>query len=62
LLQQTSEWEGTCLGIPEQVDRYRRLPYQTGQADGQKGDARPLGEPGSRYEYKGVRINQLSLA
>ncbi|MFZ9252338.1 MAG: serine hydrolase, partial [Hylemonella sp.] len=21
LLQQTSEWEGSCLGIPEQVDR-----------------------------------------
>ena len=62
LLQQTSEWEGTCLGIPEQVDRYRWLPYQTGQADGQKGDARPLGEPGSRYEYNDVRINQLSLA
>ena len=62
LLQQTSEWEGTCLGIPEQVDRYRWLPYQTGQADGQKGDARPLGEPGSRFEYNDVRINQLSLA
>ena len=28
LLQQTSEWEGTCLGIPEQVDRYRWLTYQ----------------------------------
>jgi CubicO group peptidase (beta-lactamase class C family) len=62
LLQQTSEWEGTCLGIPEQVDRYRWLAYQTGQADGQKGDARPLGEPGSRFEYNDVRINQLSLA
>jgi CubicO group peptidase (beta-lactamase class C family) len=62
LLQQTSEWEGTCLGIPEQVDRYRWLPYQTGQADGTKGDARPLGEPGSRFEYNDVRINQLSLA
>jgi CubicO group peptidase (beta-lactamase class C family) len=62
LLQQTSEWEGTCLGIPEQVDRYRWLPYQTGQVDGTKGDARPLGEPGSRFEYNDVRINQLSLA
>ncbi len=62
LLQQTSEWEGTCLGIPEQVDRYRWLTYQTGQADGKKGDPRPLGEPGSRFEYNDVRINQLSLA
>jgi len=62
LLQQTSEWEGTCLGIPEQVDRYRWLTYQSGKADGIKGDARPLGEPGSRFEYNDVRINQLSLA
>ena len=62
LLQQTSEWEGTCLGIPEQVDRYRWLTYQPGKADGIKGDARPLGEPGSRFEYNDVRINQLSLA
>ena len=62
LLQQTSEWEGSCLGIPEQVDRYRWLKYQPGAADGRKGDARPLGEPGSRFEYNDVRINQLSLA
>ncbi len=62
LLQQTSEWEGTCLGIPEQVDRYRWLAYQTGEADGIKGDPRPLGQPGSRFEYNDVRINQLSLA
>jgi CubicO group peptidase (beta-lactamase class C family) len=62
LLQQTSEWEGTCLGIPEQVDRYRWLSYQPGSPSGRKGDARPLGEPGSYYEYNDVRINQLSLA
>ena len=52
LLQQTSEWEGTCLGIPEQVDRYRWLTYQTGKADGKKGDPRPLGEPGSRFDQR----------
>ena len=62
LLQQTSEWEGTCLGIPEQVDRYRWLSYQPGSPVGQKGDPRPLGEPGSYFEYNDVRINQLSLA
>ncbi|MCW5628637.1 MAG: serine hydrolase [Rhodoferax sp.] len=62
MLQQTSEWEGTCLGIPEQVDRNRWLDYQGGPAPGVKGDPRPLGEPGSRYEYNDVRINQLSLA
>ena len=62
LLQQTSEWEGTCLGIPDQVDRYRCLSYQPGQPQGRKGDARPLNEPGSYYEYNDIRINQLSLA
>jgi CubicO group peptidase (beta-lactamase class C family) len=62
LLQQTSEWEGSCLGIPDQVDRNRWLSYQSGPAPGRKGDARPLGEPGSRFEYNDVRINQLSLA
>lgn len=62
LMQQTSEWEGTCLGIPEQVDRYRWLQFQPGQSDGRKGDPRPLGAPGSRFEYNDVRINQLSLA
>ena len=25
LLQQTSEWEGDCFGVPDQVDRYRHL-------------------------------------
>ena len=27
LLQQTSEWEGSCFGVPEQVDRYRTLQF-----------------------------------
>lgn len=62
LLQQTSEWDGTCLGIPDQVDRYRWVSHQPGKAEGTKGDPRPLGEPGSRFEYNDVRINQLSLA
>jgi len=62
LMQQTSEWEGSCLGIPDQVDRYRWLSYQPGEPKGRKGDPRPLGEPGSYYEYNDIRINQLSLA
>jgi hypothetical protein len=28
LLQQTSEWEGNCFGVPDQVDRYRHLQYR----------------------------------
>jgi len=62
LLQQTSEWEGTCLGIPEQVDRWRWLQYQPGEPLGRKGGFRKLQPPGSFFEYNDVRINQLSLA
>jgi CubicO group peptidase (beta-lactamase class C family) len=67
LLQQTSEWEGACFGIPDQVDRYRHLQYQPSRpeiaaAGHKKGDARPLQTPGSYWEYNDVRINQLSLA
>jgi CubicO group peptidase (beta-lactamase class C family) len=62
LLQQTSEWEGECFGVPDQVDRYRTLSFQGGIAAGKKGDPRPLQPPGSFWEYNDVRINQLSLA
>ena len=62
LLQQTSEWEGTVFGVPDQADRYRTLTFQGGVAKGRKGDARPLQTPGTFWEYNDVRINQLSLA
>ena len=62
LLQQTSEWEGECFGVPDQVDRYRTLQFQSNPATGRKGDARPLQAPGTYWEYNDVRINQLSLA
>lgn len=66
LLQQTSEWEGCCFGIPDQVDRYRRVGFQPPPAPGEpvglKGEARVLGSPGQVWEYNDVRINQLSLA
>jgi len=62
LLQQTSEWEGECFGVPDQVERYRFLSFQGGQAAGKKGDARPLHAPGTYWEYNDVRINALSLA
>ena len=62
LLQQTSEWEGECFGVPDQVDRYRFVQFQGKPPSGKKGDARPLGAPGSYWEYNDVRINQLSLA
>ena len=62
LLQQTSEWEGECFGVPDQVDRYRTLQFQSNPVKGKKGDARPLQTPGTYWEYNDVRINQLSLA
>ena len=62
LLQQTSEWEGHCFGLPEQVDRYRTVIYGGEPAQGAKGEARPLRTPGTFWEYNDVRINQLSLA
>jgi CubicO group peptidase (beta-lactamase class C family) len=62
LLQQTSEWEGRCFDVPDQVDRYRTVQYQHTTPAGRKGDPRPLERPGSFWEYNDVRINQLSLA
>jgi CubicO group peptidase (beta-lactamase class C family) len=62
LLQQTSEWEGECFGVPDQVDRYRTVQFQGKPAEGRKGDPRPLRAPGAYWEYNDVRINQLSLA
>jgi CubicO group peptidase (beta-lactamase class C family) len=62
LLQQTSEWEGECFGVPDTVDRYRHLAFQGAAPAGKKGDLRPLREPGTYWEYNDVRINQLSLA
>ncbi len=61
LLQQTSEWEGERFGIPDQVDRYRAVTFGE-PPEGKKGDARPLRQPGTYWEYNDVRINQLSFA
>jgi CubicO group peptidase (beta-lactamase class C family) len=61
MLQQTSEWEGTLFGLPDQVDRYRAVTFAKAP-DGVKGDARPLQPAGTYWEYNDVRINQLSLA
>lgn len=62
LLQQTSEWQGSCLGLPDQVDRYRHVSHDPRPPAGRKGDARPLAAPGRFWEYNDVRINQLALA
>jgi CubicO group peptidase (beta-lactamase class C family) len=62
MLEQTSEWHGTCLGMPDQVEHYRRVSHDPKPPQGKKGDPRPLQRPGSYWEYNDVRINQLSLA
>lgn len=61
MLQQTSEWTGTCFGLPDQADHYRAVTFGVPPA-GKKGEPRPLQKPGSYWEYNDVRINQLSLA
>ncbi len=62
LLTQTSEWEGTSFGLPDSVDRWRKVAQDPRPAAGPKGGARPLRAPGSYWEYNDVRINQLALA
>ena len=62
LLTQTSEWQGECFGMPDQVEHYRRVSHDPKPPEGKKGDLRPLREPGRYWEYNDVRINQFSLA
>ena len=62
LLTQTSEWEGSCFGLPDTVDRWRKVAQDPRPAGGPKGGSRPLQAPGSYWEYNDVRINQLALA
>jgi len=62
LLSQTSEWTGTCFGIPDQVEHYRHVVLDPKPTIGNKGDLRSLQKPGTYWEYNDVRINQLSLA
>lgn len=62
MLEQTSEWHGTCLGMPDQVEHHRRVAHDPKPPQGRKGDARALQLPGTYWEYNDVRINQLSLA
>jgi len=62
LLTQTSEWEGSSFGLPDTVDRWRKVAQDPRPAAGSKGGARPLQPPGSYWEYNDVRINQLALA
>jgi len=63
LLTQTSEWQGTSFGLPDTVDRWRKVGLDPRPpAAGPKGGARPLQAPGTYWEYNDVRINQLALA
>jgi CubicO group peptidase (beta-lactamase class C family) len=61
LLQQTSEWQGVCFGLPDEADHHRYVKFGK-EPDGKKGERRPLRAPGTYWEYNDVRINQFSLA
>lgn len=61
-LQFTSEWEGDCFGVPDQIDRYRTVSLQPVSGNHRKGDQRPIAAPGEFWEYNDIRINQFSLA
>ena len=61
MLQQTSEWQGTLWGKPDSIDHNRDVgKSELGRA--QKGQPRPLGAPGTVWEYNDVRVNRLALA
>lgn len=62
MLEQTSEWQGTCFGMPDQVEHNRRVSHDPKPPQGRKGEQRVLQIPGTWWEYNDVRINQLSLA
>ena len=62
LLTQTSEWQGECFGMPEQVEHNRRVSHDPKPPEGGKGELRALRAPGTYWEYNDVRINQLALA
>lgn len=62
LLEQTSEWSGTCFGMPDTVEHNRQVSHDPKPPQGKKGDPRKLQEPGTYWEYNDVRFNQFSLA
>ena len=62
LLHFTSEWSGSCFGVPDQIDHYRNVSLQPAAGIQRKGEKRPLNSAGTYWEYNDVRINQFSLA
>lgn len=59
LFHQTSEWEGTLFGKPDEVDRNRPVGKDVPL---DKTETRELREPGTVWEYNDVRINRLALS
>ena len=62
MLEQVSEWQGSCFGIPDSVEHHRRVAHDPNPPQGRKGEPRALQAPGRHWEYNDVRINQFSLA
>jgi CubicO group peptidase (beta-lactamase class C family) len=62
LFTQTSEWQGECFGMPDQVEHYRRVSHDPKPPEGEKGELRPLPSPAATGKMNDVCINQLSFA
>ncbi len=60
LLQQSSEWQGTLWGKPDTADHNRSIGGPAEKQTASKGEARPLADPGSFFEYNDVRVNLLA--
>lgn len=61
LLEQTSEWQGMLWGKSDAIDHNRDVG-KSELGGGGKGTPRPLGRPGTVWEYNDVRVNRLSLS
>ena len=62
LLTQTSEWEGTCFGLPDTVDRWRKVAQDPHPPEGRRAARGRCARRARYWEYNDVRINQLALA
>src|SRR5260370_34592084 len=59
LLQQTSEWQGVCFGLPDEADHYRYVKFGK-EPDGKKGEQRSLRTPGIYWACDEVRNKEPS--
>ncbi len=69
-LEQTSEWEGELFGIPDWIDRDRKVGSSAPGLEGTviggsaalSDECRDLQSPGTFWEYNDIRVNRTSLS